>query len=85
MAVPYPGAGAHQLLNARQLEGGVEVIADDELAEVTSARVLELAGPEGEAWRKGASVLLQKRVPQDSSSKILTDLLELAGLIAARP
>jgi hypothetical protein len=29
--------------------------------------------------------LLQKRVPQDSSSKILTDLLELAGLIAARP
>lgn len=85
LAVPYPGAGAHQLLNARQLECGVEVIADDELAQVTSARVLELAGPEGEAWRKGASVLLQKRVPQDSSSKILTDLLELAGLIAARP
>lgn len=85
LAVPYPGAGAHQLQNARQLEGGVEILADDELLRTGQARVLELAGSGAESWRKDAAILLQKRVPADSSSQILADLLELAGLIAARP
>ncbi len=81
VAVPYPGAGAHQLQNARQLEGGVEIIRDQDLLQMGQARILHLAGDRGEAWRKSAALLLQKCVPQDSSSKILADLLELAGLI----
>ncbi|MFT4709596.1 MAG: UDP-N-acetylglucosamine--N-acetylmuramyl-(pentapeptide) pyrophosphoryl-undecaprenol N-acetylglucosamine transferase [Planctomycetota bacterium] len=85
LAVPYPGAGAHQADNARQLLGGIEVIANERLAAEGSAMVLDLASEAKSAWRAEARELLQKRVPARASSQILADLLELAGLSPARP
>jgi len=85
LAVPYPGAGAHQADNARQLQGGIEVIANERLAAEGSAMVLDLAGDAKSAWRAEARELLQKRVPARASSQILADLLELAGLSGPRP
>ena len=85
LAVPYPGAGAHQADNARQLQGGIEVIANERLAAEGSAMVLDLASDAKSAWRAEASELLQKRVPARASSQILADLLELAGLSGPRP
>ena len=78
MVVPYPGAGGHQLENAEQLVGGLVVVAEPDLGPEAAARLVELLGPAGEAWRAAASESLRLRVPADAAQQVARELARFA-------
>jgi len=78
LAVPYPGAGGHQRDNAAELEGALRLVEEPELTSALADEVVALAGDAGRSWRESSSAELRRRVPADSSLRILDDLVDLA-------
>lgn len=74
MVVPYPGAGGHQRHNAAELAGGLLLVEEPDLGPGSAAKLVELMGPEGAAWREAARETLQSRVPCDAALEVAREL-----------
>lgn len=77
--VPYPHhADRHQERNARQLGGGVRLVAESELDAEAARELARLCGPAGAERRSEMRAALEGRVPLDGAQKIWTEIKRLA-------
>lgn len=78
MVVPYPGAGGHQRMNAKELEGGLLLVEEPDLGRIALDHLISLLGPDGELWRKAATNALRRRVPRDAALEVARELTSRA-------
>ena len=73
--VPYPHhTDRHQERNARQLDGGVRVVHEQELDRSRVEELLQFVGPDGAAERARMSARLVASVPADAARRIWREL-----------
>ncbi len=90
IAVPYRlAAGDHQRLNAEALGAGVLLVPERDLGPPLAEKIVRLAGPDGDAQRRGLRSALE-RLPAQRGAAAVADALEgciraAAALVVARP
>ncbi len=82
--VPYPHhADGHQERNARQLDGGVRIVEEQDLDHGRCEELVRFLGPEGAAERDRMRGHLRAAVPLDAATRVWDELSQL-GLARLR-
>lgn len=79
--VPYPHhADQHQVRNARQLNGGVRVVEEQDLDHARCEELVRFLGDDGVEERERMRHHLRAAVPPDAASRVWRELASLAGV-----